>query len=145
MSNTNRTDSARNLKEQLSIPIAQYTGTTTGTAVSILGCGPSVDIVIRTGTIAAADASNYMTITVTQGTTNAAADAVDSTQYDVTNGWDRLINATTENDATYRINFIVKPDYDWLKIVATKTAGTVDIVLGAWVEFEPSITPYLTT
>ena len=76
--------------------------------------------------------------------TDAAADAVDSSQYDAANGWDKVINATTEGNATYRINFIVKPEYDWLKIVATKS-GTFNGTFGAWIEYMPSIQPVLAT
>lgn len=144
MSNFDRSDSVRCIKETNSIPISAYTATVTGAAVNIYGCGPSVGIVIRTGTISAADGSNFMTFTVLQGTTDAAADAVDSSQYDAANGWDKVINATTEGNATYRINFIVKPEYDWLKIVATET-GTFNGTFGAWIEYMPSIQPVLAT
>ncbi len=145
MSGFGGNDVSRKTKQQWTIPIASYTATKAGTAVSIAGMsGTAIKIVLVTGTITTADASNLMTLSVTQGTTNAAATAVDSAQLDPCDSFDYLINATTEGDAFKVINFIVKPTMDWIKVTATET-GTFEGIFGVYVEFEPSLSPHLTS
>jgi hypothetical protein len=138
-------DASRKVKRQWTIPIASYTATQTGTAVDITGmAGTAISLVLYTGTLTLADATNLMTFSVTQGTTSAAATAVDAAQLDPIGGWGYLLNATTQSDNFYVINFIVKPDMDWVKVTGTET-GTFQGIFGVAVEFETKTSPYVTT
>ena len=125
-----RKDLASNLDSGISIVPAQYTATETGDEVSVVGKGQEVMIVIPIGAVAAADASNRFTFTVTQATSSGGSfTAADSGQYDWIEG-DGYINATTEADSVMTCNFYLKPTYDFLKIVATEN-GTADAIFGA--------------
>lgn len=113
-----------------SIAPAAITATTTGSAVDVTGY-EGVEIVVEAGVITAADASNYMTFTVTYTTDDTNYTALDSGDYISPASWDRIINATTEGSATYR--FGIKPsvaNISKIKVVATET-GTFNGIFGA--------------
>ena len=126
-----RLDIARNLDSGISIPPASITTTQTGDAISLVGKGSSIMGVIMIGAIAAADATNFITFTVTQCKTSGGTyTPADSGQYDWVEGDDALINATAEADSIKTFNFRPKADYDYVKIVGTVTL-TVEVIYGA--------------
>lgn len=110
-------DFARNLAAVQAIaPQATITATTTSAAIDLLDAVEgSIFVLVNAGVIATADSTNYFEFKVTEGATNAAADAVASTCYDPVASWDRLLNATTEGSATYKMN--IRPTKRWIKIV----------------------------
>ena len=124
---------AQNNEFACSIASASITATTTGNYVDILGAD-RVLIQIPVGVVSTADASNYITFTVTDGTTTTAGDAVATTQYIAADSWDMTINATTEGSAMYAFEFIPTPGKRYIKVVGTET-GTTSAIYGAYVTF----------
>lgn len=125
-------DIARDFDYGLSIVPVDHTATVTGEEISLVGVlDPLVAVAVDVGAVAIADASNYFTFTVTQATaTGGTFVAADSVQYDPVDDWDRIINATTEGSTYYVFNFRLKPNYDFIKVVATETA-TAQATFGA--------------
>jgi len=122
-------DYAVNFDRGDSIVPAAITATTTGSEITLAGI-TDVWCVVQVGVIAAADASNLMTFTVTQcATTGGTFVAADAAQYGVADSWDRILNAVAEGSQSYAFNFYPKPGYGFIKLVATET-GTFDGIFG---------------
>jgi len=125
-----RQDIARNLDTGYSIPSASFTITETGDAVSLVGKGTSIMLLIPIGLVAVADSTNFITFTVTQcKTSDGTFVPADAIQYDWIEG-DGIINATTEGETCMTMNFRFKPGYDYIKAVGTVTS-TVEAIYGA--------------
>jgi len=139
-------DAVRFLKKQWSINMATLTGHTTGSEVNCSDAGNSVEFCIPTGTLAVADGSNYMTLTVLQATTSGGSfSAADAGQYDFVNSWDGKIDSQTTDSNTFRsLNFLLKPGYPYLKAYLAET-GTFNDILGVFVQFIPGSQPAIAT
>lgn len=126
-------DIGSNLIPSISIAHAQKTSTATGSEVQLTG-GP-VWIMIDITAIGAADATHFFTFTITQAiaTGGSFSAATAATQYKVKGSWDRIINATTETGIE-TFQFIPKATYDFIKVVATESAGgSADVTMVAYV------------
>ena len=121
-------DLCHNFDYGLSIIGADITATTTGEAIDLTGI-TDVMVLISVGNVAIADASNLFTFTVTECATAAGTYvAADASQYDTSDSWDRIINATTEEETIYAFNFF--PTSRYMRVVATET-GTFNGIIGA--------------
>ncbi len=131
-------DQASSLDPVVSINSASITATTTGSAVSTEGCR-SLTVIIPVGAVATADASNLVTFTVTESVDDSAYTALDSGDYIsvIPNGgsavWDRIINATSEQNACYSFGIkTTTANVSSIKVVGTET-GTTEAIYGAYV------------
>ena len=125
-----RLDIARNLDSGISILPASITATTIGEAVSFVGKGPSLMVLVMIGAVAAADSTNFQTFTVYQcKTVDGTYTVADDVQMDWVEG-DGILNATTEADSIMTMNFRLKEGYDYGRIYATETL-TTEAIFGA--------------
>lgn len=130
----NGQDLGRALSIFQSIAPASITATTTGSEVNCTGAQMAM-VEISAGVISAADSSNYCTFSITEcATTGGSFTAMAAGQQLGINGWDKVINATTEGSAIYRMNVVLSPGYPYIKVVGTET-GTFSGIYGANVVF----------
>jgi len=121
-------DLCHNFDYGLSIAGASITATTTGDAIDLNGI-TDVMVLVSVGAVATADASNYQTFTVTECATAAGTYvAAGTSQYSTSDSWDRIINATTEENDIYAFNFF--PTERYIRVVATET-GTTEAIFSA--------------
>jgi len=121
-------DLCHNFDYGLSIIGADHTATATGEEIDLLGI-TDVMVLISVGNVAIADASNLFTFTVTEcATSGGTFVAAGTTQYSTSDSWDRIINATTEEEDIYAFNFF--PTKRYIKVVATET-GTAQAIFSA--------------
>lgn len=122
-------DLGNNLMAFQSIAPASITATTTGSVVDLSGY-ESAMAVIGVGAVAAADATNYVTFKVQVGDESDGSDMADATMYAVKTSagatWDRLINATTEENQVYLIGFKTLGK-KYARVVGTETLTTTAI------------------
>ena len=121
------------LKRNISINVADYTSTQTGTSVDVMGYNEAL-IIIPIGAVAIADASNFFTFSLTESADNSSFTAVASTDIVVeSDDWDMIINATAEANAIKAFSWkrsVAGSRY--IKVVATETL-TAQAIFGAYV------------
>jgi hypothetical protein len=128
-------DNAGRFARGQSIDPASYTATKTGDEIDLSDAvDGSVWVVVNVGAVTTADATNLFTFTVTSASaTGGSFSPEDSTAYTTVNSWDRLINATTEENTSYAFNLAHTNPF--VKVVATET-GAAEAIFGATVYYE---------
>jgi hypothetical protein len=121
---------------------ATITATTTSGGKNISDAKDNVLISLSLGALAAIDASNYFTLTVTQATTLAGTySAAAAGQYNFADDFvGGLVNDDVAAGEVLNLNFKPKPGYPFIKVVLTKT-GTVSAFMSGEIRFENRYSP----
>ncbi len=137
-------DMARNTEKLIGILPASYTGDITGAELDMTDSKGICEIIVLIGKVAAADAANFFEFQVVQSATSGGSfSAAGTDQYDPMGSWDRLINATTEEDAVQSMNFRLKPGFPFLKLFSEETL-TAEAIFGAVVLKDTIVKPSTT-
>jgi len=120
-------------------PGATLTATSTGEIVSIAGIYGTGLVIAHMGAVAAADATNYFTFSLTESATTGGSYTANTTLAGV-GGADLLINSTAEANTVKLMTFTPSRTKDWVKVVATET-GTASAIISSEVMFEVSKKP----
>lgn len=119
-----------NLDYAISIVHAQYTATTTGSEVTLIG-GPIL-IMVYASALAAASTNHQMDFTILQSDDGfSSSEAADSSQYLAGDDWDLALDDTGEV-GIHVFQYIPKPGFYSIKVLGTET-GTFDGTLSAFV------------
>lgn len=141
-------DFARQKSIRHSIYPQSIATTITGSEVDTTGEPRNIVVVLNVGALAGVDGTNYFTLKITQaiGSGGTFVDA-DAYQYlpvapeDGSVAWDLKIDDAAEANNSYRLNFRLKKDYKYIKIVLTETGDFTSALVDGYIDLIPNESP----
>ena len=128
-------DLVHSVDVKVALNAAAITATTATTAMDVQGY-ESLTFIVSVGTFATFDGTNNLTVNVQRGNQSDGSDAANiaasgyiESYENGTSGWDRVMDAATQDETVYAIGVHIDPAYRYYRCNIVE-AGTVSAVVG---------------